>query len=64
MRIVKTATKANPEPMRARRPRSEMNAFGRKMADAIEKAAAANKEPMSMDEIEREVIRRRGGIYQ
>jgi len=41
-----------------------MNAFGRKMADAIEKAAAANKEPMSMDEIEREVIRRRGGIYQ
>jgi len=64
MRTVKAATKANPVAAKARRPRSAMNAFGRKMADAIEKAAAANRKPMSMDEIEREVIRRRGGIYQ
>jgi hypothetical protein len=55
---------ARTEPAKARRPRSAMNAFGRKMADLIEKTEAANKRPMSMAQIEREVIKRRGGILR
>lgn len=65
MRTVTTITKkTNAAPLTARRPRSEMNEFGRKMADAMEKSEASGEKRMTMEEIELEVIRRRGGIYK
>ena len=65
MSTAKTLIKiANPVRVQTRRSRSEMNEFGRKMADVIEKSEASGEKRMSMEEIEREVIRRRGGIYK
>ena len=64
MRTVRGSTKANLEPVKERRRRSEMKDFSRRMADLIEKSEASGEKRMTMEEIERAVIRRRGGIYK
>ena len=40
-----------------------MNDFGRRMADAIEKSEASGEKRMTLEEINRELSRRRGGIW-
>ena len=64
MPTARTETKRNPEPTKARRPRSEMNDFGRRMADAMEKSEASGEKRMTVEEINRELSRRRGGMYR
>lgn len=61
MRTASTTAKTNPAPPRKRRPRSEMNAFGKLMADMMEKAEQSGEPRMTLAEIEAEVIRRRAG---
>ena len=41
-----------------------MNDFGRRMADAMEKSEASGGKRMTVEEINRELCRRRGGIYK
>ena len=41
-----------------------MNDFGRRMADAMEKSEASGGKRMTVEEINRELSRRRGGMYR